>query len=133
MRFPPRLAAEGFAPLADYVHSLGLKFGIHMMRGIPERSPYHRGILGTELIADRMADPYSICPWNPDMYGVRPEMPASQTYYDSIFALYADWGVDFIKCDDICREDAASAHRGDRDDPQGDRKPKADRPLPRTR
>ena len=111
VRFPSSAGGRGFKPLADYIHSLGLKFGIHVMRGIPRQAAHsHMGILGSSVRADEIADPSSICPWNPDMYGVRPEMPASQTYYDSIYAMYADWGVDFIKCDDICREDAASAH-----------------------
>ena len=34
-RFPSSAGGRGFRPLADYVHSLDLKFGIHMMRGIP--------------------------------------------------------------------------------------------------
>ncbi len=46
---------------------------------------------------------------NPDMYGVTPGVEGAQEYYDSIVSLYADWGVDFIKCDDICRMDADSS------------------------
>ena len=42
--------------------------------------------------------------WNPDMYGLRCDLPQAAAYYDSIFRLYASWGVDFIKCDDIARE-----------------------------
>ncbi len=33
-RFPSAADGRGFQALAEYVHSLGLKFGIHMMRGI---------------------------------------------------------------------------------------------------
>ena len=64
-RFPSSAGGKGFKPLADYVHSLGLKFGIHIMRGIP-RNAVHRKlpILGTKLTADRIADPSSICYWN---------------------------------------------------------------------
>ena len=104
-RFPSAADGQGFRPLADYVHSLGLKFGIHIMRGMPrmaahldlpiEGSPYH---------AREAANPYSICAWNPDMYGLRCDQDAAQAYYDSIFRLYASWGVDFVKCDDIARE-----------------------------
>lgn len=43
------------------------------------------------------------------MYGVTPGVEGAQEYYDSIVSLYADWGVDFIKCDDICRMDADSS------------------------
>lgn len=109
-RFPSSAGGKGFAPLADYVHSLGLKFGIHIMRGIPRAAAHgHTALLGTDKTANEIANPYSICYWNPDMYGVNPADEASQIYYDSLLELYASWGVDFIKCDDICRMDAASA------------------------
>lgn len=102
LRFPSSAGGKGFAPLADYVHSLGLKFGIHIMRGIPRRAAQdHCPVPGTELTADMVADPASICGWNPDMYGVRPT-EGGQAYYDSLISMYAQWGVDYIKCDDIC-------------------------------
>ena len=101
-RFPSSAEGNGFKPLADYVHSLGLKFGIHIMRGIPRKAAQeHCPIFGCNATADMAADPASICGWNPDMYGVR-ATPEGQAYYDSIISLYAGWGVDFIKCDDIC-------------------------------
>lgn len=101
-RFPSAKDGKGFKPLADYVHSLGLKFGIHIMRGIPREAAHkHCPVLGCDATADMVADPASICGWNPDMYGVR-ATEAGQAYYDSIISMYADWGVDFIKCDDIC-------------------------------
>ena len=37
-RFPSAADGNGFKPLADYVHNKGLKFGIHMMRGIPRQA-----------------------------------------------------------------------------------------------
>ena len=101
-RFPSSTGGRGFRELSDYVHSLGLKFGIHIMRGIARAAAYrHLPILGTDTTADKVADPYSICPWNPDMYGVR-NTREGQIYYDGLIQMYADWGVDFIKCDDIC-------------------------------
>jgi hypothetical protein len=104
-RFPSAEGGKGFAPLAEYVHSLGLKFGLHIMRGIP-RQAVHKNcpILGTDKTARQVAKTASICQWNTDMYGLNSEVPGAREYYDSIFALYASWGVDFIKCDDICRE-----------------------------
>lgn len=104
-RFPSSAGGKGFKPLADFVHSLGLKFGIHIMRGIP-RQAVHRNtkILGTEKTARMVAKSNSICFWNTDMYGVNPDAEGAREYYDSIFKLYAEWGVDFIKCDDIARE-----------------------------
>ncbi len=110
-KFPSSANGAGFKPLADYIHEKGLKFGIHIMRGIPREAAHrHLPILGSSVNASDVADPSSICKWNPDMYGVRagrlgaPEGEADpgQAYYDSIIQLYADWGVDFIKCDDIC-------------------------------
>jgi hypothetical protein len=89
--------------LAEYIHSLGLKFGIHIMRGVPRIAAHnHCKILGTSVTADKIANPSAICGWNPDMYGVNAAREGAQAYYDSIFQLYADWGVDFVKCDDIC-------------------------------
>jgi len=104
-RFPSSAGGKGFAPLAEYIHSLGLKFGIHIMRGIP-RQAVHKNvkIKGTDKTARQIASTYRICQWNPDMYGVDADKDGARAYYDSIFELYASWGVDFIKCDDICRE-----------------------------
>ena len=103
-RFPSAANGKGFGPLSEYVHSLGLKFGIHIMRGIP-RQAVHAGtpILGSRATARDIARD-SVCSWNTDMYGVNPEKDGAREYYDSLFALYASWGVDFVKCDDICRE-----------------------------
>ena len=104
-RFPSSADGKGFAPIADKVHAMGLKFGIHIMRGIPRQAVHERlPIFGTNATADEAARPDSICCWNGDMYGVDPASPAGQAYYDSIFQLYADWGVDFVKVDDICHE-----------------------------
>lgn len=100
-RFPSAAGGKGFAPLAAYVHSLGLKFGIHIMRGIP-RQAVHRNtkLLGTVRTARQIAQRYSVCPWNTDMYGVE-YSEVGQKYYDSLFELYASWGVDYVKVDDI--------------------------------
>ncbi|MDI1296712.1 MAG: glycoside hydrolase family 27 protein [bacterium] len=103
-RFPTSVDGQGFAPLAKAVHDLGLQFGIHVMRGIP-RAAVERNlpILGTRYRAADIADPTSLCSWNPDMYGVDMTRPGAQAYYDSLFRLYAQWGVDFVKMDDMSR------------------------------
>ncbi len=102
-RFPSSANGKGFGPLAEYIHNLGLKFGIHIMRGVPRIAAHmHMPILGSTAKANEIADPSSICCWNPDMYGIRKNVKGAQEYYDSIIGMYADWGVDFIKCDDIC-------------------------------
>lgn len=103
-RFPSAADGKGFKPLADYVHSRGLKFGIHMMRGIPKQAVRkNTSILGAGVHAADIANTHSTCPWNPDMYGVDMTKPGAQEYYDSLFQLYALWGVDFVKVDDISR------------------------------
>lgn len=104
-RFPSAANGAGFKPLADDVHSLGLKFGIHIMRGLPRMAAHQRlPIKGSPFGCHQAANPNSICAWNPDMYGLKCEREAAGDYYASIFALYAEWGVDFVKCDDIARE-----------------------------
>ena len=104
-RFPSAKGGKGFAPLADYVHSLGLKFGIHIMRGIPRQAVHgNTGIKNSTALPREIAKTDDICHWNTDMYGVDPKKDGAKAYYESLFALYASWGVDFIKCDDIARE-----------------------------
>lgn len=104
-RFPSSAGGKGFTELAAYVHSLGLKFGIHIMRGIPRQAVHANSkIKGSQKTAREIAKMASICEWNTDMYGVDPSKEGAKEYYDSIFELYASWGVDFIKCDDIARE-----------------------------
>jgi alpha-galactosidase len=101
-RFPSTKDGHGFKPLADYIHSLGLKFGIHIMRGIPRQAVHADSIiLGTDATARDIAHTNSICPWNTDMYGVDAAKEGAQAYYHSLFHLYAQWGVDFVKVDDI--------------------------------
>jgi len=103
-RFPSSAGGRGFRPLADYIHGRGLKFGIHIMRGIPRRAAVaNLPIFGSDARAGGVADQTSTCQWNTDMYGVEVARPGGQAYYDSLLALYASWGVDYIKADDIAR------------------------------
>lgn len=104
-RFPSAEGGKGFKPLADYIHGKGLKFGIHLMRGVPviavnEKTP----ILGVE--GRTAADIYSRrqqCPWLRDNYTVEADRPGAQEYYNSVMQLYAAWGIDYIKIDDLSR------------------------------
>lgn len=100
-RFPSSAGGKGFKPIADKVHAMGLKFGIHIMRGIPRQAVYSGGVTASGAKASEIASQGAVCPWNSEMYGVK-DTPAGQAYYDSLFELYASWDVDFIKCDDIC-------------------------------
>ena len=100
-RYPSSVDGAGFKPLADYIHSLGLKFGIHIMRGIPrEAVARNLRIAMSPYRASEAAIEDDTCPWNAFMYGVQPA-PSGQAYYNSISTLYAQWGVDFIKADCI--------------------------------
>ena len=101
-RFPTAINNLGFKPLADYVHSLGLKFGIHVMRGIPREAVAKKlPVFGTKFTADQIANIRDSCNWLNTMYGVDMTKPGAQEYYNSLFELYASWGVDFVKVDDI--------------------------------
>lgn len=100
-RFPSSKDGKGFKPIADYIHSLGLKFGIHIMRGIPRQAVHaDLPIKDSEYTARQVAHHFSVCSWNTDMYGMK-NCDGAQDYYNSIIKMYADWGVDYIKCDDI--------------------------------
>lgn len=101
-RFPSSKGGKGFKPIADYVHSLGLKFGIHIMRGVPRQAAAKNcKIYGSDKTCRQIAHHFSVCSWNTDMYGLY-NCQGAQDYYNSIINMYAEWGVDFIKCDDIC-------------------------------
>ena len=100
-RFPSAANNAGFKPIADQIHGLGLKFGIHILRGIPrEAVEKNLPIAGSSYHAPEAADTSDTCPWNAYNYGVK-NTAAGQAYYDSIFQLYAAWGVDFVKVDCI--------------------------------
>jgi alpha-galactosidase len=103
-RFPSAAEGQGFKNLAKYIHGKGLKFGIHIMRGIPtlavkEKMP----IKGTKYTADQIYSTAMQCEWLKDNYTIDATKPGAQEYYDSIMELYASWGVDFIKIDDLSR------------------------------
>ena len=100
-RFPSAAGDAGFKPLADYVHDLGLKFGIHIIRGIPrEAVAKNLPIADSQFHAADAADQSDACPWNIYNWGVK-NNAAGQAYYDSVIGLYASWGVDFLKVDCI--------------------------------
>ena len=105
-RFPSAMDGQGFKALADQVHALGLKFGIHIMRGIPRRAvEQDLPIYGTSFRAAQAVratnDPARVCKWNRDMFGVDATTAAGKAWYESIAKQYAEWGLDYIKCDDI--------------------------------
>lgn len=105
-RFPSAVNGKGFSDLAAYVHGLGLKFGIHIMRGIPRWAvEQNLPVKGSPVRAADIADKVHVCNWlnQTDMFGIDHSKPGAQAYYDSIAELYASWGVDFVKADDIAQ------------------------------
>jgi hypothetical protein len=100
-RFPSAANGQGFKQIADEIHAMGLKFGIHIMRGIPKNAvAQNLPINGTNYHASDAASTDNLCRWCFDMDTVKGNTPAGQAYYNSIFNLYASWGVDFVKMDD---------------------------------
>jgi hypothetical protein len=100
-RFPSAANNSGFKPLADWIHSQGLKFGIHIVRGIPRQVvAQNLPIAGSAFHAADAADTASPCPWDEGNWGIK-DNAAGQAYYDSMLKLYAGWGLDYIKVDCI--------------------------------
>jgi len=110
-RFPSAAETGSFAPLANRVHAMGLRFGVHLMRGVPRTAADAAlPVLGdVDATCDSIADRARTCVWNPDNYGVDMTAPGAQAYYDSVIAQLADWGVDFIKLDDVLYPPVESA------------------------
>tara|TARA_R110002051_G_scaffold267030_1_gene326998 strand:+ start:7044 stop:8441 length:1398 start_codon:yes stop_codon:yes gene_type:complete len=102
-KFPSAKKENGFKDIADYVHRKGLKFGIHLMRGVPKIAVEKKlPVKGTEgITADQIYTTENQCKWLKDNYTIDASKPGAQEYYNSIFELYATWGVDFVKIDDL--------------------------------
>jgi alpha-galactosidase len=101
--FPSAANGAGFTPLADYVHGKGLKFGVHLMRGMSLLN-LNKGykVKGTDYLLDDVVNLNSKCPWSLHVTaGVKVDHPGSQAWYNSLFELLAEWGVDFVKYDDV--------------------------------
>ncbi|MEU8161766.1 alpha-galactosidase [Micromonospora parva] len=100
-RFPSAAGDNGFKPLADYVHQKGLKFGVHLMRGIPRQAVADNvPVLGTTCRANQVNNSTTAA-WLNLMWGLNMANQCAQTYLDSMFQLLASWGVDYVKVDDI--------------------------------
>jgi hypothetical protein len=99
---PSSADGKGFKPLGDYIHSKGLKFGIHIMRGIPHQAiDSNTPVKNSTARASEIANITDTCLWYGGLTGVAMTNPGAQEYYNSLFELYAEWGVDYIKVDDI--------------------------------
>jgi len=102
VRFPSAADGAGFTALADRLHAMGLKLGVHVMRGIPRVAvAADLPIAGSDETAAGIADPTNSCEWNPHYAGLDHTRPGAQAYYDSCVEQFAEWGLDFIKADDL--------------------------------
>jgi len=100
IKFPSSSEGRGFKPLADYIHSLGLRFGIHILGGIPKKAvDANCPVKGTSVHAQSIIHSEKGGYWYESFNGIDLSKPGGQEYYNSIFELYAQWGVDFIKAD----------------------------------
>ncbi len=101
-RFPSAAGGQGFKPLGDYLHGKGLKFGIHIMRGVPVIAVKAKmPVYGTSKTAADIYSPKEQGMWLHDNYTVDASKEGAQEYYNSLFQLYASWGLDFVKVDDL--------------------------------
>lgn len=104
-KFPSSAEGKGLKPLADYVHSLGLTFGIHIMRGVPWQAVEKDiRIKGTSIGLKSIATEVNKCSWFNGMLPIDMTKPGAQEYYDSLVEMYAEWGVDYIKADDMLKD-----------------------------
>lgn len=98
----PALWPAGFDPLSDRLTALGLTFGLHVMRGVPRAAVERRlPIADSEWRCDEIADRDRCCAWNNWNFGLKPDHPGSAEYLRSVFRLLRDWGVGYLKLDDI--------------------------------
>lgn len=103
-RFPSSANGTGFTLLAEKIHAMGLKFGFHVMRGIPRQAVRaNLPVKGTTYHASDIADtmPEHLCHWNNDNFGLNHAHPGAQAWYDAQVDLFASWGADFLKVDDM--------------------------------
>jgi hypothetical protein len=102
--FPPSGSTNGIAVVANYVHHLGLKFGLYVTPGISEQAvAENTPIEGTPYTADEIAEP-SVSENNYNcsgMVGIDYSKPGAQAFIDSWADEFASWGVDYLKLDGV--------------------------------
>ena len=108
-KFPPQGAVNGIKVVADYVHNLGLKFGLYVTPGISLQAVFkNTQILGpdgkpTVYRARDIAEPLA-----PEhnyncggMVRIDFSKPGAQDFIDSWADEFASWGVDYVKLDGV--------------------------------
>jgi len=115
-KYPSATGSNGFKPLADQIHAMGIAFGIHIMRGIPRKAyTANSPIANSTYTAQQAGDNTDACPWDDHMWGVRGATAAGQAWYDALFAQYASWGIDFVKIDDMLNNSTRQYHQAEAD------------------
>ncbi|KAF8015652.1 hypothetical protein BT93_H1238 [Corymbia citriodora subsp. variegata] len=117
-RWPSSKGGKGFTDVANKVHSMGLKFGIHVMRGISTQAVNaNPPILDTTTgrayeesgrvwHAQDIALKEQTCAWMPHGFmSVNTDLGAGKAFLRSLYQQYASWEVDFIKNDCVFGDD----------------------------
>jgi hypothetical protein len=98
----------GMKALADYVHGLGLKFGLYVTPGIAQNAvTRNTAIAGTDRHAADIADT-SRTEKNYNckhMYYIDYSKAGAQEFVNSWAAQFASWGVDYLKIDGVGSQD----------------------------
>ncbi|HUY82600.1 MAG TPA: glycoside hydrolase family 27 protein [Acidobacteriaceae bacterium] len=109
-RFPPQGDTNGIKVVADYIHSLGMKFGIYVTPGISKQAvSKNTPIQGTSYTAAQIAET-SVKESNYNchgMVGINYNKPGAQAFINSWVNMLAAWGVDYIKIDGMQNSNVA--------------------------
>jgi hypothetical protein len=108
-KFPAKGSENGIQVVADYVHSLGLKFGLYVTPGISEQAvARNTAIEGTPYHADDIATTSSEANYNcGGMVGIDYTKPGAQQFVNSWANQFASWGIDYLKIDGVGTPDIA--------------------------
>ena len=103
-KFPSSGSVNGIQAVANYVHSLGLKFGVYVTPGISEQAvAQNTPIEGTSYTADQIAEP-SVHENNYNcggMVGIDYSKPGAQAFINSWANQFASWGANYVKLDGV--------------------------------
>ena len=108
-KFPAQGDTDGIKVVADYIHSLGMKFGTYVTPGISRQAvSRNTPIKGTSYTAAQIADA-SVEENNYNCKGmvrINYNKPGAQEYTNSWVNMLAAWGVDYIKIDGMKNSNA---------------------------
>ena len=109
-KFPAQGDTDGIKVVADFIHSLGMKFGTYVTPGISRQAvSRNTPIKGTSYTAAQIADP-SVTENNYNCKGmvrIDYNKPGAQEFTNSWVDMLAAWGVDYIKIDGMTDNNAA--------------------------